>query len=104
MVPADDAWLGATPVDPALETAKRFDPARAPAVAWLFGIARHQLARAARRDVAGAERAVLAIVDRLTTVDTLGARARGTLVTTSSYATHQCANNMRRRSIDDRRH
>jgi RNA polymerase sigma factor (sigma-70 family) len=89
MVPADDAWLHATPVDPdrfaafyraharellgffmrrtgdpevaadltaetfaaALETAVGFDPAQGPAVAWLFGIARHQLARAARRGV-----------------------------------------------------
>jgi RNA polymerase sigma-70 factor (ECF subfamily) len=61
MVPADDAWLRATPVDradltaetfaAALETAASFDPAQGPAVAWLFGIARHQLARAARRGV-----------------------------------------------------
>ena len=89
MVPTDDAWLRANPVDPerfaafyraharevlaffmrrtgdpevaadlaaetfavALESAARFDPAQGPAVAWLFGIARHQLARAARRGV-----------------------------------------------------
>jgi RNA polymerase sigma factor (sigma-70 family) len=89
MVPSDDAWLRATPVDPerfaafyraharevlgyfvrrtgdpevaadltaetfaaALEGARRFDPAHGPAVGWLFGIARHQVSRAARRGV-----------------------------------------------------
>jgi RNA polymerase sigma-70 factor (ECF subfamily) len=35
----------------ALEGASRFDPALGPAAGWLFGIARHQLARAARRGV-----------------------------------------------------
>jgi RNA polymerase sigma factor (sigma-70 family) len=35
----------------ALEGARSFDPASGPAVAWLFGIARHKLARAARRGV-----------------------------------------------------
>jgi RNA polymerase sigma factor (sigma-70 family) len=30
----------------ALQSRRRFDPARGPAVAWLYGIARHQLARA----------------------------------------------------------
>lgn len=33
----------------ALEGADRFDPARGPAGAWLYGIARHQLARAYER-------------------------------------------------------
>jgi hypothetical protein len=51
-------------------------------------------------DAAGAEQAVLAIVDRLTTLDTLDARARGTLVTATSYATHQCGALMRNRSVD----
>jgi RNA polymerase sigma-70 factor (ECF subfamily) len=89
MVPADDAWLRADPIDPdrfaafyraharevlayfmrrtgdaevaadlaaetfaaALESARRFDPRQGPAIAWLFGIARHQLGRAARRGV-----------------------------------------------------
>ncbi|HEU4978879.1 MAG TPA: sigma-70 family RNA polymerase sigma factor [Solirubrobacteraceae bacterium] len=33
----------------ALEGAERFDPARGPAAAWLYGIARHQLARSLER-------------------------------------------------------
>jgi len=33
----------------ALQGAQRYDPERGPAVAWLYGIARHQLATAARR-------------------------------------------------------
>jgi RNA polymerase sigma factor (sigma-70 family) len=33
----------------ALDGARRFDPARGPAVAWLYGIARRQLAHAERR-------------------------------------------------------
>jgi hypothetical protein len=51
-------------------------------------------------DVPAAKRAVLAIIDRLTTLDTLGARAAGTLVTGTSYATHQCGALMRNHSVD----
>jgi len=36
----------------ALDGAHRFDPARGPAVAWLYGIARRQLAHAQRRGAA----------------------------------------------------
>jgi RNA polymerase sigma factor (sigma-70 family) len=35
----------------ALDGLRRFDPERGPAVAWLYGIARHQLTQAARRGV-----------------------------------------------------
>jgi RNA polymerase sigma factor (sigma-70 family) len=35
----------------ALHGVDRFDPRRGPAVAWLYGIARHQLTQAARRGV-----------------------------------------------------
>jgi len=35
----------------ALDGLRRFDPARGPAVAWLYGIARRQLGHAARRGV-----------------------------------------------------
>jgi hypothetical protein len=43
---------------------------------------------------------VLAIVDRLTTLNALDARAHGTLVTGTSYATHQCGTRMRGRAVD----
>ena len=43
---------------------------------------------------------MLAITPKLTTLDTLDARARGQLVTGTSYATHQCGATVRNRAVD----
>ena len=56
--------------------------------------------RLGRADIPAAERAVLAITPKVTTLDTLDARARGQLVTGTSYATHQCGADMRNRAVD----
>ena len=53
-----------------------------------------------KADVPAATAAVLAITGRLTQLDTFGARAQGTLVTDTGYATHQCGSLMRNRSVD----
>jgi len=51
-------------------------------------------------DLADAAGAVLAIVGRLTSLETFGARARPALVAGSGYAIHQCGSLMRGRSVD----
>jgi hypothetical protein len=53
-----------------------------------------------KADVTNAVAAVLAITGELTQLDTFGARAQGTLVTGTGYATHQCGSLMRNRSVD----
>jgi hypothetical protein len=52
------------------------------------------------QDLSDAAGAVLAIVGRLTALDTFGARAGATLVTGTDYGVHQCGTKMRGHAAD----
>jgi hypothetical protein len=56
--------------------------------------------RLGKRDLRDAAGAVLAIVGRLTALDTFGARAGATLLTGTEYGVHQCGTKMRGHAAD----